>query len=727
MRKKLEIWRGDPYPLGATLTDEGSNFALYAENAIAVELCLFDSPEPDANELRIPVTEQTDQTWHVLLPEIGPGQLYGYRIYGAYEPARGLRFNPSKLVLDPYAQALVGQVTWGAEAFGYTFGHPEGDLVIDHRDSAWCLPKCVVVNPDFDWTDDELQPAPLHTSIIYEAHVKGFSMLNPAVPASLRGTYAGLGCQPSIDYLKSLGVTAVELLPVHQHVDERHLVERGLTNYWGYNSIGFFAPESRYASSGAIGGQVTEFKQMVKDLHRAGIEVILDVVYNHSAEGNHLGPTFSFKGIENVNYYRLVPWEPRYYMDYTGCGNTLDATKPRVLQMITDSLRYWITDMHVDGFRFDLAASLARGESGVSKFAAFFELIHQDPIISQVKLIAEPWDIGEGGYQIGNFPVLWAEWNGRYRDAVRRFWKGDAGLVDEIAYRLSGSSDLYQSSGRRPYASINFVTAHDGFTLNDLVSYNEKHNEANGEGNRDGENNNNSWNCGVEGPTDDEAVNSLRDRQRRNFLATLFLSQGVAMLCAGDEFCRTQFGNNNAYCQDNPISWLSWEHDARAKSLLTFTRELLTLRRAHPVFRRPKFFQGRPIRGAKIKDIMWFNSTGAEMSDAEWSAWFIRCLGMLLSGASMDVRDRCGRLIQDGTFLLLLNAHYEPVPFVLPGLRNVEWQLVVDTAREPSFVPSGESYGSAAAYDLRDRSTVLLQLKAGLEPSTAANAAWRSA
>jgi isoamylase len=727
MRKNLEIWRGDPYPLGATLTDEGSNFALYAENAIAVELCLFDSPEPDANELRIPVTEQTDQTWHVLLPEIGPGQLYGYRVYGAYEPARGLRFNPSKLVLDPYAQALVGQVTWGAEAFGYTFGHPEGDLVIDHRDSAWCLPKCVVVNPDFDWTDDELQPAPLHTSIIYEAHVKGFSMLNPAVPASLRGTYAGLGCQPSIDYLKSLGVTAVELLPVHQHVDERHLVERGLTNYWGYNSIGFFAPESRYASSGAIGGQVTEFKQMVKDLHRAGIEVILDVVYNHSAEGNHLGPTFSFKGIENVNYYRLVPWEPRYYMDYTGCGNTLDATKPRVLQMITDSLRYWITDMHVDGFRFDLAASLARGESGVSKFAAFFELIHQDPIISQVKLIAEPWDIGEGGYQIGNFPVLWAEWNGRYRDAVRRFWKGDAGLVDEIAYRLSGSSDLYQSSGRRPYASINFVTAHDGFTLNDLVSYNEKHNEANGEGNRDGENNNNSWNCGVEGPTDDEAVNSLRDRQRRNFLATLFLSQGVAMLCAGDEFCRTQFGNNNAYCQDNPISWLSWEHDARAKSLLTFTRELLTLRRAHPVFRRPKFFQGRPIRGAKIKDIMWFNSTGAEMSDAEWSAWFIRCLGMLLSGASMDVRDRCGRLIQDGTFLLLLNAHYEPVPFVLPGLRNVEWQLVVDTAREPSFVPSGESYGSAAAYDLRDRSTVLLQLKAGLEPSTAANAAWRSA
>jgi len=499
-----------------------------------------------------------------------------------------------------------------------------------------------------------------------------------------------------------------------------HLVNRGLTNYWGYNSIGFFAPECRYSSSGVTGGQVNEFKQMVKDLHRAGIEVILDVVYNHSAEGNHLGPTLSFKGIENVNYYRLVPWEPRYYMDYTGCGNSLDATKPRVLQMITDSLRYWVTDMHVDGFRFDLAASLARGESGVSKFAAFFEIVHQDPIISQVKLIAEPWDIGEGGYQVGNFPVLWAEWNGRYRDSVRRFWKGDAGLVGELAYRLSGSSDLYQSTGRRPYASINFVTAHDGFTLNDLVSYNEKHNEANGEGNRDGENN-----CGVEGPTDDEAINTRRDRQRRNFLATLLLSQGVPMLCAGDEFCRTQLGDNNAYCQDNPISWLSWEHDVRAKALLNFTRELLALRRMHPVFRRPKFFQGRPIRGATIKDIMWFNSTGAEMSDAEWDSWFIRCLGMLLSGASMDVRDRRGRPIQDETFLVLLNAHYEPVPFVLPGLLNVE--LVMDTARQPSFISSKEEYRSAACYDLKDRSTVLFRLKAGLEASTPANPAWRTA
>ena len=552
-------------------------------------------------------------------------------------------------------------------------------------------------------------------------------MLNPAVPAQLRGTYAGLGCQPSIDYLKSLGVTAIELLPVHQRADEVHLFNSGKTSYWGYNTVGFFAPECSYSSNGVTGGQVTEFKQMVKNLHRAGIEVILDVVYNHSAEGNHLGPTLCFKGIENVNYYRLVPWEPRYYLDYTGCGNTLDATKPRVLQMITDSLRYWITEMHVDGFRFDLAASLARGESGVSKFAAFFEIIHQDPVISQVKLIAEPWDVGEGGYQVGNFPVLWAEWNGRYRDSVRRFWKGDPGLVGEIAYRLSGSSDLYQSTGRRPYASINFITAHDGFTLNDLVSYNEKHNEANGEGNRDGENNNNSWNCGAEGPTTGEAINRLRDRQRRNFLATLFLSQGVPMLCAGDEFCRTQHGNNNAYCQDNKISWLSWELDERANSLLVFTRRLLALRRAHPIFRRPKFFQGRPIRGATVKDIMWFNSTGAEMSDTEWSSWFIRCLGMLLGGGTIDVRDRRGRPIRDETFLVLLNAHYEPVPFVLPGLHNVDWELIMDTFRDPSFVAAGETYGSAVCYDLKDRSIVLLRLKVGTQPEAATHTAWRTA
>jgi isoamylase len=728
MTPELKIWRGEPYPLGATVTEEGVNFALYSEDATAVELCLFDSTEPDARELRIPVTEQTDQTWHVFLRDIGPGQLYCYRVYGSYEPARGLRFNHSKLLLDPYTQAIAGQVNWSSEVFAYVLGHSSGDFAIDHRDDAWCVPKCVVVDPAFDWLDDLAPTTPLHASVIYELHVKGFSILNPAVPEALRGTYAGLGCQPSVEYLKRLGVTAVELLPVHQHVDNMRLVLAGKRNYWGYNSIGFFAPECGYSSSGVTGGQVTEFKQTVKNLHRAGIEVILDVAYNHSAEGNHLGPTFCFKGIENVHYYRLAPWDRRYYMDYSGCGNTLDATKPRVLQMITDSLRYWITEMHVDGFRFDLAASLARGESsGVNKFAAFFEIIHQDPVISRVKLIAEPWDVGEGGYQIGNFPVLWAEWNGRYRDSVRRFWKGDPGLVGEAAYRLSGSSDLYQSTGRRPYASINFITCHDGFTLNDLVSYNEKHNEENGEGNSDGSNNNYSWNCGAEGPTSDDAINALRDRQRRNFFATLLLSQGVPILCAGDEFCRTQKGNNNAYCQDNEISWLSWEHVSREKSLLAFTQKLLALRRAHPIFRRPKFFQGRPIRGANIKDIMWFNATGAEMTDAEWGSWFVRCLGMFLGGATIDVRDRRGRPIRDDIFLVLLNAHYEAVPFVLPGLRDVVWELLMDTAREPSFVPSGEVYGSAALYDLRDRSTALLQLKEGSEPAAAANAAWRTA
>lgn len=727
MKTEFEIWRGEPYPLGATITDDGVNFAIYSEDATAVELCLFDSTEPDAREVRIPVSEQKDQTWHVLLPDIGPGQLYAYRIHGPYEPARGMRFSVSKLLLDLYAQAIAGQVNWSPEVFGYVLGHSASDFAMDHRDDVWCVPKGVVVDPEFDWLDDVAPNIPLHASMIYELHVKGFSMLNPAVPPALRGSYAGLGCEASINYLKSLGVTAVELLPVHQHIDDLRLVRAGKRNYWGYNSIGFFAPECSYSSSGVTGGQVTEFKQMVKSLHHAGIEVILDVVYNHSGEGNHLGPTLSFKGIENVHYYRLASGDPRYYLDYTGCGNTLDATKRRVLQMITDSLRYWIAEMHVDGFRFDLAASLARGESGVSKFAAFFEIIHQDPVISQVKLIAEPWDLGEGGYQIGNFPVLWAEWNGRYRDSVHRFWKGDNGLVGEIAYRLSGSSDLYQSTGKQPYASVNFVTCHDGFSLNDLVSYNEKHNEANGEGNRDGENNNNSWNCGAEGPTQDEAVNALRDQQKRNFLATLLLSQGVPMLCAGDEFCRTQNGNNNAYCQDNEISWLSWEHDTRAKSLLAFTQKLLALRRAHPIFRRPKFFQGRPIRGANIKDIMWFNSTGAEMSDAEWGSWFIRCLGMLLGGASIDVRDRKGRPILDDTFLILLNAHYEPVPFLLPGLRDVVWELVMDTSRDLGFLPDGEVYESAVVYDLRDRSLALLQLKEGLDAASAANPAWRTA
>src|SRR6202140_1737268 len=723
----VKIWLGYPYPLGATWLGNGVNFAIFSETATSVDLCLFDSMDAPQENMRIPVTEHTDQVWHVFLPDVKPGQLYGYRVNGPYDPKHGMRFNSSKLLLDPYAKAIAGEINWADEMFGYVVGDKLEDLPPDFRDDAWGMPKAVVIDNAFDWGNDKRPGIPLHQSVIYEAHVKGFTKLSPNVPEELRGTYAGVGSAAAIEYLKELGVTAVELLPVHAYVDVKVLIDRGRRNYWGYNTIGFFAPEAKYSSSGAMGGQVTEFKTMVRNLHAAGLEVILDVVYNHTAEGNHLGPTLGFRGIDNPAYYRLLPEDARLYMDFTGTGNTFNLLHPRTLQLVMDSLRYWVNDMHVDGFRFDLASSLARDQNGVNKLHAFFEIIHQDPVISQVKLIAEPWDLGEGGCQVGNFPVLWAEWNGRYRDSVRRFWKGDPGLVGEIACRLSGSSDLYQSTGKRPYASINFITSHAGFTLNDLVSYNEKHNEPNGEGNRDGENKNYSWNCGSEGPTTDEAVNALRDRQRRNFLATLFLSQGVPMLCAGDEFCRTQNGNNNAYCQDNEISWLSWEHDARANSLLTFTQKLLALRRAHPIFRRPKFFQGRPIRGANIKDIMWFSSTGAEMSDAEWDSWSMRCLGMLLGGATIDLRDLRGRPIRDDTFLVLLNAHYEPVPFVLPGLRDVEWEVVMDTAREPSCVPSGEVYGSAALYDLRDRSTALLRLNASFEPEAAATAAWRTA
>jgi isoamylase len=641
--KYPEIWLGNPYPLGATWTEEAVNFAVFSETASAVDLCLFHSIEGAAEQVRIHMTEQTDQVWHVAVPGLQPGQLYGYRVFGSYEPERGARFNSSKLLIDPYSKAVAGDLIWSDETFGYPVGNPAGDLVPDYRDDAWCIPRSVVIDTAFDWGRDVSPRTPLHSSIIYEAHVKGFTYRNHAIPDKLRGTYAGLGSPVAIEYLQSLGVTAVELLPVHHHVDERSLIDRGLKNYWGYNSIAFFAPNARYSSSGVLGEQVREFKTMVKNLHAARIEVILDVVFNHTAEGNHLGPTLGFRSIDNQAYYRLVDSNPRYYMDYTGTGNTVNAMHPRVLQMIMDSLRYWVLDMHVDGFRFDLAAALARDSHRVSNMAAFFETVHQDPFISQVKLIAEPWDVGEGGYQVGNFPVLWAEWNGRYRDSIRRFWKGDDGLVGEIAYRLSGSSDLYQTTGRRPYASINFVTAHDGFTLNDLVTYGWKHNEANGEDNRDGDDNNNSWNCGVEGPTDDAEILRLRERQRRNFLATVFLSQGVPMLCAGDEFGRTQGGNNNAYCQDNEISWLNWQLNEASERLLRFARRLIAFRREHPVFRRPKFFQGRPIRGAGIRDIMWFDSTGAEMTNAEWSSWFVRVLGMLLSGATMDVRDPRGR------------------------------------------------------------------------------------
>jgi len=693
----------------------GVNFALFSEAATSVELCLFDSIEATEEKIRIPVTEHTDQVWHVFLPDVRPGQLYGFRVSGPYDPERGLRFNSSKLLLDPYAKAIAGEVNWSDEMFGYVVGGEDEDLTQDFRDDAWGVPKSVVIDSTFDWHGDKKLGVPLHNSVIYEVHVKGFTKLCPDVPEELRGTYAGLGSAAAIDYLKKLGVTAVELLPVQAHIDDKLLIDRGLTNYWGYNTIGLFAPHADYSSSGQLGEQIPEFKSMVRNLHAAGIEVILDVVYNHTAEGNHLGPTLCFRGIDNIAYYRLHPDNPRFYLDFTGTGNTFNLLHPRSLQLVMDSLRYWVLDMHVDGFRFDLASTLARDDEGVNKLHAFFEIIHQDPVLSQVKLIAEPWDVGEGGYQVGNFPVLWAEWNGKYRDTMRSFWKGDEGRIGEMAYRLTGSPDLYQHSGRRPYASINFVTAHDGFTLNDLVSYNEKHNELNGDNNTDGDNNNQSWNCGAEGPTDDPEISELRERQCRNFLTTLFLSQGVPMLPGGDERGRTQNGNNNAYCQDNEISWLNWERDEKQTQLLEFTRKLIQLRRDHPVFRRPKFFQGRRIRGSEIRDVMWFNPGGSEMSEEEWASPFVRCLGMLLSGDTMDVLNFEGEPIRDDTFLLLINAHYEPIPFVLPGQEHIEWQLILDTMEADGFLREPRKFASGDDIDLGGRAACLLQLVSGAQ------------
>nr|MBA2623453.1 glycogen debranching protein GlgX [Chthoniobacterales bacterium] len=652
------------------------------------------------------------------------GQLYGYRVYGPYDPERGMRFNSSKLLIDPYAKAIAGQINWADEMSGYVVGAEAGDLTRDFRDDAWGMPKAAVIDNSFDWGTEKRIGRPLNQSIIYEVHVKGFTHLCPGVPEELRGTYAGLGSAAAIKYLTELGVSAVELLPVHSFVNDKALVDKGLTNYWGYNSIGFFAPEAKYSSTGALGGQVSEFKGMVRNLHAAGIEVILDVVYNHTGEGSHLGPTLSFRGVDNAAYYRLSPEDPRFYMDFTGTGNTFNLLHSRTLQLVMDSLRYWVNDMHVDGFRFDLASTLARDHQGVNKLHAFFEIIHQDPVLSQTKLIAEPWDVGAGGYQVGNFPVLWAEWNGKYRDAVRSFWKGDEGRMGEIAYRLTGSPDLYQHNGRRPYASINFVTAHDGFTLNDLVSYNDKHNEANGENNNDGDNNNHSWNHGVEGPTDDPDVSALRRRQRRNLLTTLLLSQGVPMICAGDEWGRTQNGNNNAYCQDNELSWLKWKYDEGGTRLLEFTKKLIQFRHEHPVFRRPKFFQGRRIRGSEIKDVMWFNPGGNEMSDEEWSSPFGRCLGMLLSGDTIDVLSFEGEPIRDQTFLLLINAHHETIPFVLPGEEHLEWRLVLDTVAEEGFVQDGARYASGDDFEVEGRATKLLCLTAGSQ-AKARHESWK--
>ena len=697
------VWPGRPYPLGASWDGEGVNFALFSESAQKVELCLFD--QFGRREIhRVLLREQTDQVWHCYLPEARPGLLYGYRVHGPYEPTKGFRFNRNKLLLDPYAKQIQNSLKWHDSHFGYRVGHRNEDLSFDRRDSAPGMLKAVVVDPAFTWGADRPPHTPWHRTIIYEVHVKGFTIRHPEVPAGLRGTYAALATAPVIDHLTQLGVTAVELMPVHTFVDDRHLIERGLRNYWGYNSIGFFAPEPRYCATGTI----NDFKTMVKTLHSARIEVILDVVYNHTAEGNHLGPTLSFRGIDNPAYYRLVPDDPRYYMDYTGTGNTLNMRHPRVLQLIMDSLRYWVLEMHVDGFRFDLAATLARELHEVDRLGAFLDIIHQDPILSQVKLIAEPWDLGEGGYQVGKFPVGWAEWNDKYRDVVRSYWKGDGGLIGELAYRITGSSDLYARSGRKPYASINFVTAHDGFTLHDLVSYNSKHNEANGEENRDGSDNNRSWNCGVEGPTDDPEVNRLRARQKRNFMATTLLSQGVPMLLAGDEIGRTQAGNNNAYCQDNEISWVDWTPEHMDLDTLGFVRQLIALHKEHAVFRRRKFFQGRKIKGAEIKDIVWLRPDGEEMTDEEWNQDFARCLGVALSGAVIDEVTERGQRVKDENFLLLMNAHFEEIHFTLPAPPlGAGWIALIDTSCQISG-DANRFFVGRSSYPLQARSLALL-------------------
>jgi len=697
------MWPGRPYPLGATWDGEGVNFALFSEHAEAVELCLFD--EAGRRELhRVRIKEHTDQVWHCYLPEARPGLIYGYRVHGPYDPNKGHRFNPNKLLLDIYAKQIVGDLKWSDSHFGYRIGSKNADLSMDRRDSAPGMLKAMVIDSAFTWGTDRPPSTPWHKSVIYEMHVRGFTIQHPRVPAHLRGTYAGLATAPVIDHLLKLGVTAIELMPVHYFVDDRTLVERGLRNYWGYNTIGFFAPMSRYLATNSI----NEFKTMVKIMHSAGIEVILDVVYNHTAEGNQLGPTLSFKGIDNSVYYRILPETPRYYMDYTGTGNTLNMRHPRVLQMIMDSLRYWVLDMHVDGFRFDLAATLARELHEVDRLGAFLDIIHQDPVLSQVKLIAEPWDLGEGGYQVGKFPIGWAEWNDRYRDAVRSYWKGDGGQIGELAYRVTGSSDLYARSGRRPYASINFVTAHDGFTLQDLVSYNCKHNEANGEENRDGTDNNRSWNCGEEGPTDDEAINRLRARQRRNFIVTLLLSQGVPMFLAGDEVGRTQNGNNNAYCQDNEISWINWDQLGTERELVSLVRKVIALRQHHPVFRRRNFFQGRAIKGAGIKDILWLRPDGREMDDQEWNQEHARTLGLFLSGSAVDEIDERGQLITDENFVLLMNAHHEEVPFSLPSVASgMMWITLIDTSCESARSPS-TAHDAMTTYPLQPRSMVVL-------------------
>jgi isoamylase len=703
---QMRVWPGRPYPLGATWDGAGVNFSIFSEHGTKVELCLFDSVDDTQETQRITLPECTDMVWHGYLPDLEPGQLYGYRVYGPYDPSQGHRFNPNKIVLDPYVKAIGRDLKWDDTLFGYKVGDPAADLSFDERDNAAFCPLASVIDTAFTWGDDRPPRTPWHKTMIYEAHVQGLTMLHPGISEKQRGTYAGIASEPMISHLLDLGVTALELMPVHYHVNDRHLMEKGLTNYWGYNTLGFFAPHLAYASKHSPRKSLQEFKMMVRALHAAGIEVILDVVYNHTAEGNRNGPTLSMRGVDNSSYYRLEN-DARYYTDFTGCGNTLNMVQPRVLQLIMDSLRYWITEMHVDGFRFDLASALARELHEVDRLGAFFDIIHQDPIISQVKLIAEPWDVGPGGYQVGNFPVLWTEWNGKYRDTVRRFWKGDGGLVSEFATRLAGSSDLYQHDGRKPYASINFVTCHDGFTLQDLVSYDQKHNEANGEGNRDGSDDNNSWNCGVEGQTDDPHTLDLRDRQKRNLIATLMFSEGVPMLLGGDEFSHSQKGNNNTYCQNNELTWVNWQLGEREEKFLDFVKKCASIWREQPVLQRRNFFLGRAIRGAEVKDISFFDPSGHEMSDESWNAGFVRSLGVRLSGDTIAEVDERGEPIVGDTLLLLLNAHWEEIAFTLPAARTEHsWQTMIDTAdpEQPARVLCG-----GEPYRLQGRSLALLR------------------
>ncbi len=701
----MRVWPGTAYPLGATWDGSGTNFALFSEVADGVELCLSD-PDAGPGETRIELSEVDGFVWHCYLPGVSPGQRYGYRVHGPYDPRRGHRCNAAKLLLDPYGKAVEGDVRWDQALFSYQHGDP-GTMNTD--DSAPFMPRNVVINQDFDWSGDRHPRTPYHETMIYEAHVRGLTMRHPGVPAQLRGSYSGIASPAIIDHLKRLGVTAIELMPVHQSVPEQGLSARGLTNYWGYNTIAFLAPHNRYSSSSEPHGQVSEFKSMVRALHEAGIEVILDVVYNHTAESGALGPTLSFRGIDNAAYYRLADTDPQVYLDYTGCGNSLNVRHPHALQMIMDSLRYWIQDMHVDGFRFDLASALARELHDVDKLATFFDLVQQDPLVSQAKLIAEPWDVGEGGYQVGKFPPLWTEWNGKYRDSVRDLWRGEPGTLPEFASRLTGSSDLYETSARRPVASVNFVTCHDGFTMQDLVSYNFKHNEANGEDGRDGSNDNRSWNCGTEGPSDDLAVTELRARQVRNFLVTLFCSQGIPMLLAGDELGRTQRGNNNGYCQDNELSWVDWEGAQQHADLLEFTCALSELRRAHPVFRRRRFFSGRKgsaqdADGAR-QDIVWLAPAGHEMTDRDWNASYARSLAVFLNGSAITEPGPRGESVQDQDFLLLVNAHSGPVTFTLPGRAfAASWDVVVDTSgarKEPAACGARVAVGGRAMMVLR--------------------------